>query len=578
MIKKWRTQAKRWKTAFLSIAAMALLGLGLSAGCGSSEDPPALVTSGVGTPAVNEDGTMLVLTFSDMLDGMSIPAPTAFTVNSGAVIISVGTVSISGSTVTLALVSAVTQGETITVAYAKPASNMIKSDAGSELESFTATAVANNSTNDEEPFLIGYTVLNVDATREMENAVKFAAADINAAGGNVRLVDTDIDDERIFRRGNSVAQLRKFVDMGIKGLIGTSSSITSVEILPFVTENKLVTIAPAAISERITELNEEVEGQHYFFRTIPHNDYQAEVLAEESEGKVAIVYRNDEYGRDLNTRIGNYLESLGRPEPVSAALPPFNNPFGVRTSDAQVEEWVDMVERVDGIRQVDSVIVSVYLTDARILEHLQDSTVVPADAKYYLDQLLTYSDHLHSYIAAEDEDPESDEVKARLQGVKGVISYPHSQTHSHDELRAFECRFSHDIEHVEEALHYTTYTYDALVVMALAALKAGSTDPSVYVKEVAGVTKGGTLCSSYAQCRGLLTDGDPSNDDIDYDGLSGPLELNGETGNVGDAFFAVYTYDGEGGRERNFVEVRDGEILHPDNVREPPERPLRECP
>ena len=431
----------------------------------------------------------------------------------------------------------------------------------------------------DEPFLIGYSVLDVPATREMENAIKFAAADINAAGGNVRLVDTDIDDEAIFRGGDSVTQLRKFVDMGIKGLVGTSTSTTSEEILHFVTENKLVTIAPSVLSEEITRLNEEEEGQHYFFRTSPRNDYQAEVLAEESEGKVAILYRDDGgYSRDLNTRIRYYLERFGRPEPVSVALPPFDNPFGVQTSDAQVEQWVDMIEQVDGIRQVDSIIVSTYLVDARILEHLQDSEVVPSDAKYYLDQLLTYSDHLHSYIAAEDEEPESDEVKARLQGVKGVISYPHSQTHDHDDLRAFDCRFSHDIEHVEEALHYTTYAYDAVVVMALAALKAGSTDPSVYVKEVAGVTRGGTLCSDYAECRGLLTDDDPSNDDIDYDGLSGPLELDGETGNVTDAFFAVYTYDGEGGRERDFVEVRDGEIITHLEVHEPPERPLRECP
>ena len=431
--------------------------------------------------------------------------------------------------------------------------------------------------DDDEPFLIGYSVLDVDATREMENAIKFAAADINAAGGNIRLVDTDIDDERFFRGGDSVTQLRKFVDMGIKGLVGTSTSTTSEEILHFVTENKLVAIAPSVLSEEITRLNEEEEGQHYFFRTSPRNDFQAEVLAEESEGKVAILYRDDGgYSQNLNARIRYYLvEKFGRPEPISVPLPPFDNPRFVQTSDAQVEQWVDMIEQVDGIRSVDSIIISTYLVDARIVEHLQDSPVEEiANAKYYLDQLLTYSDHLHTYIAAEDEDPESDEVKARLEGVKGVISYPHSQTHSHDDLRAFECRFDHEIEHVEEALHYTTYAYDAVVVMALAALAAGSTDPSAYVKEVAGVTRDGTLCSSYAQCAALLADGV----DIDYDGLSGPIELDPDTGNVTDAFFAVYTYDGKGGRERDFVEVRDGEIVTHLEVHEPPERPLRECP
>ena len=93
-----------------------------------------------------------------------------------------------------------------------------------------------------------------------------------------------------------------------------------------------------------------------------------------------------------------------------------------------------------------------------------------------------------------------------------------------------------------EDLLYSTHTYDAVVVTAL---KAESTDPSVYVSEVAGVTKGGTKCRSYAECRRLPADDDPSNDDIDYDGISGPLEID-ETGDVGAAIFAVYTYDGEG--------------------------------
>ena len=112
--------------------------------------------------------------------------------------------------------------------------------------------------------------------------------------------------------------------------------------------------------------------------------------------------------------------------------------------------------------------------------------------------------------------------------------------------------------------------------MAPAALKAKSTDPSVCVKEVAGVTKDGTPCSSHAQRRGFLTDGDPSNDDIDYDGFSGPLELDDETGNVTDAFFAVYDYT-DGTRFRDFVEARNGREARRLEEREAPERSLEEC-
>ena len=109
------------------------------------EDAPELVTSGDDAPAV--DGARLTLTFDEMLDAMSMPAPGAFRVMAGAnTILDVASVSISGMTVTLTLEAAAREGETITVAYTKPASNAIMDDAGNALESFTATAVRNNRT------------------------------------------------------------------------------------------------------------------------------------------------------------------------------------------------------------------------------------------------------------------------------------------------------------------------------------------------------------------------------------------------------------------------------------------------
>ena len=437
--------------------------------------------------------------------------------------------------------------------------------------------------DDDEPFLIGYSVPTIPAVREVNNAIKFAEADINAAGGNVRLVDTNLDNERDGGT-DPVNHLRKFMDMGIKGLIGPAATrtITDPQFYSFVTESKLVAVTWGSPSGAITDLNKDTEGQHYFFRTIPTSTYIAEVLAQESEGKVAIIYRDSSFQRDYVDRIEDDLKNSlrhghgARQPPLKIAIdfrPPQNPPL----TDAEARALVRTVEQVDGIRDVDSIIILMWSNDLRIITHLRESTVIPADAKYYLGQVLSRSDHLHSFIAKENEDPESDEVKARLDGFTGVITYPHSSTHSQEDLREFECRFDHSITHPEEDLLYTTFAYDAVVVMALAALKAGSTDPSVYVREVAGVTRGGTLCSSYAECRGLLTDDDPSNDDIDYDGLSGPLELDPETGDVTDAFIAVYTYDGKGSRVRDFDEVRDGEIVQRLSEHEEPERPLREC-
>ena len=111
------------------------------------EEPPALVESGDGAPAVNESGTTLTLTFNDMLDVESTPAVGAFEVRAGATaLLPVTGVSISGSTVVLTLGAAARQGETITVTYTKPDSNPITDDAGLELDSFSRAAVTNGST------------------------------------------------------------------------------------------------------------------------------------------------------------------------------------------------------------------------------------------------------------------------------------------------------------------------------------------------------------------------------------------------------------------------------------------------
>ena len=443
--------------------------------------------------------------------------------------------------------------------------------------------------DDDEPFLIGLSVLDVPAFRQMRNAANFAVADINAAGGNVALVDSKLDNELIFNRDNASPEnlVRELLDRGVRGLIPTTSS-TSETILDFITENRLVTIAPGASSDKLTDLNEDREGQHYFFRTLPHNDYQAEVLAgivKDAEGsKVAIIYRNDEWGRDIKERFESHLGNSR--QVASVALPAFSRQqAGTDEGARQVVREFERVPGVSEIRDADSVIFLMYLPDAKVMRHMLDSSALPENPKYYIPETLALSQRLHQVMKKEDEDAE--DAAALLEGFKGVIPFPHSTFHVEQalkHLRDFECRFSHDIEDPEQDLHYATYTYDAVVVMALAALAAGSTDPSRYVREVANVTKEGTKCESYAECRGLLADGDPSNDDIDYEGLSGPIDLDGDTGNVTDAFYAVYTYDGtidgdgRSGRVRDFEEVRNGELRPLIPAHERPERPLRECP
>ena len=66
------------------------------------------------------DNDALTLTFSEALDGNSVPSPASFAVTVAGSVRTVDAVAVSGSAVTLTLSSAVTSGETVTVSYTEP--------------------------------------------------------------------------------------------------------------------------------------------------------------------------------------------------------------------------------------------------------------------------------------------------------------------------------------------------------------------------------------------------------------------------------------------------------------------------
>jgi ABC-type branched-subunit amino acid transport system substrate-binding protein len=70
--------------------------------------------------------------------------------------------------------------------------------------------------------------------------------------------------------------------------------------------------------------------------------------------------------------------------------------------------------------------------------------------------------------------------------------------------------------------NYGAEAYDAVIMIALAAEAAG-TDGSALAGEIVNISKGGEKCFSFAECKALLDQGK----DIDYDGVSGPQDMNG---------------------------------------------------
>jgi branched-chain amino acid transport system substrate-binding protein len=87
---------------------------------------------------------------------------------------------------------------------------------------------------------------------------------------------------------------------------------------------------------------------------------------------------------------------------------------------------------------------------------------------------------------------------------------------------------------------YGPEAYDAVILLALAALEAGSTegvDIAAKLQEVSGGVDGGTKCTTFAECADIIIGGGQA----DYDGVSGPITFN-EVGDPTEASIQVYEF------------------------------------
>jgi branched-chain amino acid transport system substrate-binding protein len=95
--------------------------------------------------------------------------------------------------------------------------------------------------------------------------------------------------------------------------------------------------------------------------------------------------------------------------------------------------------------------------------------------------------------------------------------------------------------------------YDCIAVLTLAAQVAQSSDPSVYVNDIIGVTLDGEKCTLIADCLAKVWAGT----DIDYDGASGPLDFSPH-GEPSIGTYNVIQYD-DTGTSQNQEEIQ-GEL------------------
>lgn len=331
-------------------------------------------------------------------------------------------------------------------------------------------------------------------------AVRSTIAEINAAGGVLgRDIDIKILDEGA-ATGRATGPAPLITD-GVDAIIGPASSRNALLQLATVvrTQNPVIACSPTATALSL----DDYPDNGYFFRTVPSDSLQMVGIARRAERSgvtsIAVGYLNDPYGRGLADALVDEIVD-GRAQRVVSQVP-FN---------ADEENLSDVA--ADLIAEDPGLIIVLGDADdgGRLLSALDAATAddpVP----------VIVNDAIRTAAAITQLSPE---FRLDLTAVAPVATS--------DDERA--------------PGFFTAHAIDCVNLIALATVVAGTDDPGDIKNWMAGVSGGGRQCTTFAACSLLLDQGLQ----IDYNGLSGNIELSNTTGDPTRGSFVQFGFDADG--------------------------------
>lgn len=338
-----------------------------------------------------------------------------------------------------------------------------------------------------------------------EAGVALAVQDINDAdlGITVEAVYRDSGDTTTDTATVSVTDL---LSQDVSAIVGAASSGVSKTVIDQIVAAGVVQFSPANTSPDFTTYADD----NLYWRTAPSDLLQGEVLgnliAEDGAATLGMIVLNDAYGTGLAGALRATFEAAGG-EVVAEEL--FNE--GDTSFDAQISALTAAAPDAIAVITFD-----------------QAKVVVPGlvGAGYPGNQLYFVDGNLADYSA--------DFAAGLVEGAKGTLPGLDIATLGNFQERLLEV----DPELTE--FSYAAESYDAVVLLALAALAAGSTegaDIAAKLQEVSGGSGDGEKATDFASAAQIILDGGV----VDYDGVSGPITFD-ENGDPTEATIGIYQY------------------------------------
>ncbi|MFD5213397.1 ABC transporter substrate-binding protein [Microbacterium sp. NPDC058345] len=341
----------------------------------------------------------------------------------------------------------------------------------------------------------------------MEAGVQLAVSQVNDAAAGVTIDLTTADEGDLDNKAYETS-IAKLQSEDITAMIGAASSSVTKLILDGNVGAGIVTVSPSNTSAEFTGLDP------LYFRTAPSDNLQGEVLgnqiAEDGNTTLGIIYQNDPYGKGLFQSIKDTFEGAGG-EVVEEA--------SYNQGDGQFNAQVQTIAAA----KPDAV---------AIVSYDQFATIAPLLGNAGIDtgKLYLVDGNLKDWP----------DLSADLTGSKGTRAGAELPDDFIDQLNEI---WTAEGNEPIDAVTYSAEAYDAVILIALAALKAQSVEGADIASEMRSVSGGegeGEKCSTFAECAEIINGGG----EADYDGLSGEVTFNEDNDPEG-AAIGVYEY-GEG--------------------------------
>ncbi|GAA1135602.1 MULTISPECIES: ABC transporter substrate-binding protein [Microbacterium] len=341
----------------------------------------------------------------------------------------------------------------------------------------------------------------------MESGVGLAVKEINDAKAGIT-IDLTAEDEGDTDTKAYETSITKLQGAGVSAIVGAAASGVSKLILDGNVAAGILQISASNTSPDFTTWDD----KGLYFRTAPSDLLQGEVLgnliAEDGHKTLGIIYQNDAYGTGLNDAIKKTFEGTGGKVVAEAS---FN------VGDAQFDAQVETIKA-----QNPDAVAIVSFDQFKTIAPLLVNAGITADKFYMVDGNL--SDY-------------GTDIPVSLEGAQGTKAGPKLADDFTKRLQTF---WTGEGNAEVKDFTYAGEAYDAVVLVALASLAAGSTkgaDIAAKMQEVSGGSGDGEKCTTFADCAKIINSGKVA----DYDGYSGEVTFD-ENGDPQGATIGIYKY------------------------------------